>query len=122
MHDEAPTPRMQDEAANARLRGNPDRDAGPADAAGEIVDARGVTDSAHPDGARGADLERRIAELEIKTAWAEDLLEQLNATVFRQQETIELLLRELLRLREQQQSSTAEAPFRSLRDELPPHY
>lgn len=67
-------------------------------------------------------LEHRLAELEIKSAWAEDLLEQLNATVFRQQETIELLMRELLRLREQQAASAADAPARGLRDELPPHY
>ena len=74
------------------------------------------------DDAREAGLERRIAELEIKAAWAEDLLERLNTTVFRQQEAIDLLLRELLRLRDQQQAGGGEAPFRSLRDEIPPHY
>lgn len=73
-------------------------------------------------GAREAELERRIAELEIKAAWAEDLLERLNTTVFRQQEAIDLLMRELLRLREQQQAGGGDAPFRSLRDEIPPHY
>ena len=72
--------------------------------------------------ARETELERRIAELEIKAAWAEDLLERLNTTVFRQQEAIDLLMRELLRLREQQQAGGGDTPFRSLRDEIPPHY
>lgn len=79
---------------------------------------------ARPDAAaaRIARLEDRIAELEIKSAWAEDLLDQLNATVYRQQETLELLMRELLRLRDQQAAGAGESSTRSLRDELPPHY
>ena len=69
-----------------------------------------------------SDTERRLTELEIKATYADDLLERLNTMVFRQQEAIELLLREIVRLREQQQASGGEAAFRSLRDELPPHY
>lgn len=69
-----------------------------------------------------SDAERRLTELEIKATYADDLLERLNTMVFRQQEAIELLLREIVRLREQQQASGGEAAFRSLRDELPPHY
>jgi SlyX protein len=68
------------------------------------------------------EVERRLTELEIKSTYADDLLERLNTMVFRQQEAIELLLREIVRLREQQQASGGESAFRSLRDELPPHY
>jgi SlyX protein len=67
------------------------------------------------------DTERRIEALEIKAAFAEDLLDHLNAIVARQQDAIEMLVRELGRLREQQ-SSPQDAAARSLRDELPPHY
>jgi SlyX protein len=66
------------------------------------------------------DLERRIAELEIKTGFAEDLLDHLNAQVARHQEQIEFLLREILRLR--QEAPTADGASRSMSDELPPHY
>ena len=64
--------------------------------------------------------EERITELEVKLAFAEDLLETLNQTVFRQQAQIERLVREVRELREQMESLPVEQ--RSLRDELPPHY
>jgi SlyX protein len=67
------------------------------------------------------DTDRRLTELEIKASFAEDLLEQLNALVYRQQQAIDRLQRELLELRAQAQDSAPPA-FRSLRDELPPHY
>jgi SlyX protein len=56
------------------------------------------------------DIERRLLELEVKASFADDLLEQLNQIIVRQQQQIDRLLRE------------GAAPFRSLRDELPPHY
>ncbi len=65
--------------------------------------------------------EERITELEVKLAFAEDLLETLNNTVYRQQERIELLERTVRDLR----ALVAEAlpaEQRSLRDEIPPHY
>lgn len=65
--------------------------------------------------------ERRLIELEIKAAFAEDLLDELNRLVARQQEQIEMLVRELVQLR-QQQAAGGEPTPRSLRDELPPHY
>ncbi|MFO0121544.1 MAG: SlyX family protein, partial [Inhella sp.] len=43
----------------------------------------------------------RLTELEIKASYADDLLEQLNALVARQQQQIDLLQRELLALRQQ---------------------
>lgn len=67
------------------------------------------------------DLIRRLEELEIKASYAEDLMEQLNSTVFRQQQQIDLLLREVTGLRRQLPEGTTPM-LRSLRDELPPHY
>ncbi|MEK9719514.1 MAG: SlyX family protein, partial [Quisquiliibacterium sp.] len=58
---------------------------------------------------------------EIKAGFAEDLLEALNATVARQQDAIEMLVREVARLRELQ-ASGAGTDNLSLRQELPPHY
>ena len=66
-------------------------------------------------------MESRITELEIKISYTEDLVEELNRLVYRQQEQIDLLFRELRALREQAQSAQPNEP-RSLRDELPPHY
>lgn len=66
-------------------------------------------------------MDARINELEVKLSFAEDLLEQLNLTVFRQQQQIESLQRELRALREQMLASLP-AEQRSLRDEIPPHY
>jgi SlyX protein len=66
-------------------------------------------------------MDARINELEVKLSFAEDLLEQLNLTVFRQQQQIEGLQRELRALRDQMLASLP-AEQRSLRDEIPPHY
>ena len=66
--------------------------------------------------------ERRITELEIKASFADDLLEELNRVVARQQQQIDKLQRELAEMRRQMPDPGNAAPFRSLRDELPPHY
>ena len=71
--------------------------------------------------AEAARAEQRITELEIKAAYAEDLLEQLNLLVYRQQEQITALARELIELRHQQSDDRANSS-RSPREELPPHY
>lgn len=67
-------------------------------------------------------VDQRLTELEIKAAFTEDLLEELNHTIVRQQQQIDTLVRELLQLRDQAESAQAQPAFRSLRDELPPHY
>ena len=67
------------------------------------------------------DLEQRITDLEIKLSFAEDAVEQLNEVVTRQQAQIDRLIRELVELRNQA-ASAEPGGFRSLRDELPPHY
>ncbi|MEI2416448.1 SlyX family protein [Orrella sp. JC864] len=67
------------------------------------------------------ELRKRLTELEIKACLADDMLDQLNETVFRQQRQIEVLVREIAALREQAGPDGA-ATARSLREELPPHY
>ncbi len=66
-------------------------------------------------------MDERIVELEVKLAFAEDLLETLNATVYRQQERIEQLERAVRDLRKLV-AEALPAEQRSLRDEIPPHY
>ena len=65
--------------------------------------------------------DERLEALEIKAAFTEDLLDQLNLTIYRQQQQIDQLTREVVQLR-QQQPEGGGAAVRSLRDELPPHY
>jgi len=68
-------------------------------------------------------VDQRLTELEIKASFTEDLLDQLNQVVIRQQQQIDGLLREVARLRQQAPADDgAGSGFRSLRDELPPHY
>ena len=64
--------------------------------------------------------DRRLADLEIKASYTEDLLDQLNMTVYRQQEQIDRLIAQTAQL--QQQSPEQGGGARNLRDELPPHY
>jgi SlyX protein len=64
---------------------------------------------------------QRLIELEIKSALADDALDQLSQTLFRQQEQLDALAKEVIRLRDLISRIEADSP-RSLRDELPPHY
>ncbi|WP_028998742.1 SlyX family protein [Azohydromonas australica] len=66
-----------------------------------------------------AETDRRLEALEIKASFADDLLEELNRTVARQQMQIQHLMQQLRALQEQ---LPAVGTQRSLRDELPPHY
>ena len=68
------------------------------------------------------DTERRLTNLEIKASEAEDTLDRLNDVIVRQQGQIDRLLREVAQLRAQLAQTEEAATFRSLRDELPPHY
>ncbi len=67
-------------------------------------------------------LETRLAELEIKLTYTDDLIEALNHSVFRQQEQIEQLQRGMRALREQQQSVAGENAQHDPREDTPPHY
>lgn len=66
-------------------------------------------------------LESRLDEVEAKLAFAEDLLDRMNLTIFRQQEQIELLERQI-RLLHEQLREVRPKEERDLRDEIPPHY
>ena len=63
--------------------------------------------------------EERITNLEIKLSFTEDLIEKLNETVYKQQQQIEFLYRELKAIKEQASSGSSGG---SLKDEIPPHY
>lgn len=66
------------------------------------------------------DTDRRFEALEIKVSYTEDLLEQLNMTIYRQQQRIDALVQHLADLR--QRTPEDAGANRSARDELPPHY
>jgi len=66
-------------------------------------------------------METRLDELEAKMSLAEDLLDALNRTVFRQQQQIDGLQQDVRALRQQLQDVTPD-PFASPGDEMPPHY
>ena len=67
------------------------------------------------------DTDRRVTELEIKIGLAEDMLDQLNQTLFRQQQLIERLAREMADLRQQVPDSLG-SRSRNPIDDIPPHY
>ena len=64
----------------------------------------------------------RLTELEIKASLSEDLLEELNRTVYRQQQQLDLLQAQLRHLYGQLQANAEPAEPLNLRDEIPPHY
>jgi SlyX protein len=66
-------------------------------------------------------MESRVTELEIKASYAEDMIDELNLTVYRQQLQIDRLILEIKTLRDQLRSDQP-AEQRNLRDEIPPHY
>ena len=66
-------------------------------------------------------MENRITDLEIKISYTEDMVEELNHAIYRQQQQIDFLINEIRSLREQIQRAAPQEQ-RSLRDEIPPHY
>lgn len=66
--------------------------------------------------------ERRLSELEIKASFAEDLLDQLNMTIYRQQQQIDDLLAVVAELRKQLPAAGSQGPGQVEVDERPPHY
>ncbi len=65
--------------------------------------------------------EDRLTDLEVKASFTEDLVEQLNQVIIRQQNQIDLLLREVMALR-QQIPEDSTGTQRNVRDDLPPHF
>ena len=67
-------------------------------------------------------LDQRLTDLEIKASFTEDLVDHLNQIIIRQQQQLDALAREVSHLRQQSGADSGVPAFRSLRDELPPHY
>jgi SlyX protein len=66
-------------------------------------------------------MDARLENIESKLSLAEDLLEELNKTVYLQQRRIEQMQQEIVSLRQQvQQAMPAEQ--RNPGDDIPPHY
>jgi SlyX protein len=65
--------------------------------------------------------DQRLTDLEIKASFTEDLVDQLNEIIVRQQRQIDLLVREVGALRQQQPEGGPRALSQS-GDDLPPHY
>ena len=68
-----------------------------------------------------AEIEKRLTDLEVKASFSEDLLDHLNDLVARQQEQIELLIREVGKLKDRA-PDTGGGATRDPREDLPPHY
>lgn len=68
-----------------------------------------------------SDTEQRLINLEIKASFTEDLLEQLDKVVVRQQRQIDLLVREITELKHAAPEPGGPTT-RNLRDDLPPHF
>ncbi|MCK0512783.1 SlyX family protein [Aromatoleum buckelii] len=67
-------------------------------------------------------MEERLTKIETKIALSEDLLEELNLAVYRQQQQIDRLQQQILELHRQLAAATPGDRPRDLRDEIPPHY
>jgi SlyX protein len=65
--------------------------------------------------------DERITNLEVKLSFSEDLLEELNQTVYKQQQQIDALIKEVKALK-LQMASNMPSDGNSPRDEIPPHY
>jgi SlyX protein len=69
-------------------------------------------------------LERRLTDLEVKASFTEDLLDQLNLVIYRQQQQIDRLILQLNQLSQQMPEDAASRgdTGHNSRSELPPHY
>ncbi len=66
-------------------------------------------------------MEKRLTNLEIKISFAEEQIDALNKLVYQQQRQIEWLAGELQQLQSRAEQGQ-HGEWRSLRDEIPPHY
>ncbi len=64
---------------------------------------------------------KRLEDLEVKASFNEDLLDHLNDLVTRQQQQIELLIREVGKLKDRA-PDTGGGATRDPREDVPPHY
>ena len=66
-------------------------------------------------------MENRLERLESKLMLAEDMIDELNRSVYRQQQQIDLLQQQLRHLAQQVQNVQPTPRLRP-EDEIPPHY
>jgi len=69
-----------------------------------------------------AAVDKRLTDLEVKASFAEDLVDHLNDLVARQQAQIDLLIREVGKLKDRAPDSGAGSATRDPREDIPPHY
>lgn len=75
------------------------------------------------DRTEAAGVDDRLMALEVKASFTDDLVDELNRTVARQQQQIEALARELVRLRGQVEAmGEREGGAGDPGQEVPPHY
>ena len=67
------------------------------------------------------DTDKRLTDLEVKASFSEDLLDHLNDLVTRQQAQIDLLIREVGKLKDRA-PDTGGGAARDPREDVPPHY
>ena len=67
------------------------------------------------------DAQERLTQLEIKLCFTEDLVDDLNQIVAKQQQQLDHLMRQLEQLRHDW-AGAGTASNHALRDDLPPHY
>ena len=72
-------------------------------------------------------IDQRLTDLEIKSSYTEDMVEQLNQIIIRQQQDLDTLVRQVSQLRAQLRDAPAGAAAGAggadaARDDLPPHY
>ena len=72
--------------------------------------------------------DQRLTDLEIKATFTEDVLEQFDAVIVRQQAQIDMLIAQVRQLRQSQAIAASpagdaeDAGDTSLRNDLPPHF
>lgn len=66
-------------------------------------------------------MESRLEKLESKLMYVEDLVDELNRTVYRQQQQIDLMQKHIRQLAQQVQAGQP-GESRRPEDEIPPHY
>jgi SlyX protein len=69
-----------------------------------------------------AAVDKRLTDLEVKASFAEDLVDHLNDLLARQQEQIDLLIREVGKLKDRAPDTGAGGATRDPREDVPPHY
>ncbi len=67
-------------------------------------------------------MENRITELEIKVAYQEDTVQQLDRVICKQQDQIDSLIKSLKQLSDNAQEPEATKSLFSAIDDVPPHY